>query len=668
MTQSQTSKPVDPFQGKSILSLHPRTFRDPKVSLKSNDLDAIHQHMTSMALQNPEKHFEEAKLIIDSGSEFLNTKENSEPKMKENENPQKNRPALARKRAKFSMKPDSSQPSKILEPTFQMDQLHGPEEFFAAYEKFENTIKELKRQRGEDPNEPKIPTTARQRRPEIPRRKISYQHHVYSSQPENDTLLSQATLQDTTESQPIHNSQHESITPNCQSKEKEVAVSATKAEDRVNKLFDDLMSSDIANLDGNEAMSYLKDRLKIKPVALNDLQLPDFNDIPTVNLFSSVDLIKDQNILLDSCSLSYNLEENTPGKQKKLSDKPFNPLSSPTPSRSPFLAISTFGKILSKSIEIESNDPFSAHAIDFPTTISEIISGPSTHASKDKRFPVSASEDKEIPVSASKDKNLPVSASKDNNFPVSASKDNLSELVISMEDHEQRHSMKDMDEDIQGNFTRPALNTMDFDNMQTEDMLEKATSPTKHNLNVEDVTDNLHAEQDTGENVEAATEKVVSSSPPKENVESATIRESESNCFHSAQTDDGSINVPATSLPVQNPDIAPEQQNEERPKTSMNNRKKTRASKMNLKKKRHSLAGGGSSWTTGVRKSSRIKSKPLEYWRGERLLYARVHNSLPTVVGVKYISPTDSNGKPGFKVESFVAEEYKDLVELISLH
>ncbi|KAL8226156.1 hypothetical protein R6Q57_018713 [Mikania cordata] len=324
MTQSQSSKLVDPFQGMPIFSLHPRTFRDFKVSLKSNDLEAIHQHMSSMALQNPDKHFEEAQSIIDGGSEFLNTKENYEPNMKENENPQKNRPALARKRAKFSMKPDTSQPSTILEPIFQMDQLHDPEDFFAAYEKFENTVKELKRQRGEDPNEPKIPITARQRRPEIPRRKSSYQHHVYSSQPENDTLFSQETLQDTIESQPIHYSQHESVTPNCQSKEKE-----------------------------------------------------------------------------------------------------------------------------------------------------------------------------------------------------------------------------------------------------------------------------------------------------------------------------------------------------EHPKRSVNNRRKTRGSKIDQKMKRRSLAGGGSCWTSGVRRSNRIKSKPLEYWKGERLLYARVHRSLPTVVGVKYMSPT---GKAGFKVESFVADEFKDLVELISLH
>ncbi|KAI3773374.1 hypothetical protein L1987_47901 [Smallanthus sonchifolius] len=100
----------------------------------------------------------------------------------------------------------------------------------------------------------------------------------------------------------------------------------------------------------------------------------------------------------------------------------------------------------------------------------------------------------------------------------------------------------------------------------------------------------------------------------------------------------------------------------------MNYSKKTRATKVDIKKKRHSLAGLGSSWTTGVRRSKRIKRRPLEYWKGERLLYARVHNSLPTIIGVKYLSPTNNHGQPGFKVESFVADEYKDLVDLISLH
>lgn len=46
---------------------------------------------------------------------------------------------------------------------------------------------------------------------------------MYASQPENDTVSSQETLQDTIGSQPIHDSQHGSATPGGQPKEKEVA-------------------------------------------------------------------------------------------------------------------------------------------------------------------------------------------------------------------------------------------------------------------------------------------------------------------------------------------------------------------------------------------------------------------------------------------------------------
>ena len=37
----------------------------------------------------------------------------------------------------------------------------------------------------------------------------------------------------------------------------------------------------------------------------------------------------------------------------------------------------------------------------------------------------------------------------------------------------------------------------------------------------------------------------------------------------------------------------------------------------------------------GVRRSTRQRSKPLEYWRGETKVYQRVHNSLPTVVQIE---------------------------------
>ncbi|KAK8969319.1 hypothetical protein KSP40_PGU017597 [Platanthera guangdongensis] len=49
--------------------------------------------------------------------------------------------------------------------------------------------------------------------------------------------------------------------------------------------------------------------------------------------------------------------------------------------------------------------------------------------------------------------------------------------------------------------------------------------------------------------------------------------------------------------------------------------------------RRKSLEGAGTEWKTGVRRSTRIRMKPLQYWCGERFLYGRVHDSeyLPLV-------------------------------------
>ncbi|XP_021848117.1 centromere protein C [Spinacia oleracea] len=78
--------------------------------------------------------------------------------------------------------------------------------------------------------------------------------------------------------------------------------------------------------------------------------------------------------------------------------------------------------------------------------------------------------------------------------------------------------------------------------------------------------------------------------------------------------------------------------------------------------RRTSLYYAGTKWEAGVRRSTRIRMRPLEYWRGERFLYGRVHQSLLTVIGVKYASPSN----PGVKVKSFVSDEYKDMVEFAS--
>ncbi|KAH7280157.1 hypothetical protein KP509_37G053800 [Ceratopteris richardii] len=94
----------------------------------------------------------------------------------------------------------------------------------------------------------------------------------------------------------------------------------------------------------------------------------------------------------------------------------------------------------------------------------------------------------------------------------------------------------------------------------------------------------------------------------------------------------------------------------------------TRRKKL-VENRRYSLEGAGTSWEQGQRRSTRIKSRPLEWWRGERFLHGRVHKSLVTVIGIKYSSPVacwskrGSTKAPNFKVESYVSEEYAKYVQ-----
>jgi len=75
---------------------------------------------------------------------------------------------------------------------------------------------------------------------------------------------------------------------------------------------------------------------------------------------------------------------------------------------------------------------------------------------------------------------------------------------------------------------------------------------------------------------------------------------------------------------------------------------------------RKSLGDAGLAWQSGVRRSTRIRSRPLEHWLGERFVYGRIHDTMVTVIGIKAYSP-DQDGKKTLKVKSFVPE-HSDLV------
>jgi hypothetical protein len=117
------------------------------------------------------------------------------------------------------------------------------------------------------------------------------------------------------------------------------------------------------------------------------------------------------------------------------------------------------------------------------------------------------------------------------------------------------------------------------------------------------------------------------------------------------------------------------------------------------------LAESGTVWNEGVRRSQRIRVRPLEWWRGEKLLYGRINKSkcitasspncirfgatrcnqsisnfvgpclawmvaaLTTVIGIKRSSPGKyaAGISQPFVVESYVPDEYSELVKFAAI-
>ncbi|CAI9114084.1 OLC1v1014718C1 [Oldenlandia corymbosa var. corymbosa] len=84
-----------------------------------------------------------------------------------------------------------------------------------------------------------------------------------------------------------------------------------------------------------------------------------------------------------------------------------------------------------------------------------------------------------------------------------------------------------------------------------------------------------------------------------------------------------------------------------------------------LSRRKSLLAEGGTSFESGVRRSKRIRSRPLEFWKGERFLYGRVNEGFK-LIGLRYISPGKGDGK--LKVKPFVSDDYKEILDLAALH
>ncbi|PSS07458.1 Ring-infected erythrocyte surface antigen like [Actinidia chinensis var. chinensis] len=850
--EPQGSDHMDPLYGLSGLSLFPRTIRVSTDAPKPNhtkDIESIHNFMKSTMLRSPSKHSEQAKAVLDGNSELLNSKFASfiasEKKIEDvakrgKENAQERRPGLGRRRARFSLKPNSSQPYVRVGSSLDIEELEDPVEYFLAHERLENAQKELQRQMGGNTtnlNDYNMYRTERRRRPALLERSVRYKHRYSSMLPESDEtfMSSQVPREQDNFRSPGCISQPETADSDVELQEKELAGSMSKTENRVNELLDELLSNNSENLDGDELLSFLQDRLHIKPLDLDKLCLPDFHDVGKNDFMDLEDnLPRPRNALSDIHNLMKGISGKTPVKQKQVAESPVHSLASPTPPKSPFASITLlqkhllhsdllndpfspfnlsparnscyvepvneqsdhyntrkksggFGELKSLITEIgdirvndvgsqemitgdsvirfenSANDNSSRYGVginDMPSgshvdliennvsrnTEAEIVDGHDSRLKTDMmdvctncpnemitgdsitQFEKSAIDNSSrhgvgindmssgshgdlIDNNASR--NMGVGIVNDNGSRLNTDTDVPTSCPNEMEENDSRFKTdtdvptscpNEMEENDSRFKTDTDVHTScpnemdENDNRLITDV--QANGPNEMEENVGDMLHEAVSSEDLNfgnssrpcndfqtdrrNEMENNVNQIDEPNEMEQNVENMPLNaQPDINIEHPTtgklndQSSPAAVGPHAMDGPSETSDVIPEHhiENVQEPSgVSLNERSSEKRPPRAVHKRktlshRQSLAGAGTDWESGVRRSKRIRMRPLEYWRGERFLYGRIHESLTTVIGVKYVSPAKGDeGKPSIRVKSYVSDEYKDLVELAALH
>ncbi|XP_044495626.1 centromere protein C-like isoform X2 [Mangifera indica] len=494
--------------------------------------------------------------------------------------------------------------------------------------------------------------------------------------------------------------------------ETEFPDSIAKSEKKVNDLLDELLGDNCGGLDGDDSISLLQKHLQIKPIELEKLCLPELQYVRRIDLKASeAKLPKPRHVLSDVQNLLKGVSSKTPKKCKQ-AESPVPFLASPTPAKSPVSSIVSLKKLILQSNPL--SGPYSAHDINQSTAgslpASEIIKKQADQVNMEKELSTST----ELKSSMIKESdfvatNLGLPHGTTASAIHSADKtvnDYLSRLGSGMDigsgrshAYVENTNNSSCMENIREILDRPDVVT-DLQTTSPSELDDKEARDVLHpDLNVQNSTiENLNITQnqetpavvedhaadgpsnivDTDqeqhkEKAQIATEeplndrsKVKSHPPQKTERKKVSHRQN-----LAGQLDQFVVEEHATDGSSNTAETGPEQHNKgilfpgeplnEQSKVISRPCKKSRHEEIS---RRQSLAASGTSWETGTRRSTRIKSRPLEYWKGERFLYGRVHQSLTTVIGIKYVSPGSNDCKPTMKVKSYVSDQYKDLVDL----
>ncbi|KAF2323308.1 hypothetical protein GH714_034548 [Hevea brasiliensis] len=652
------------------------------------------------------------------------------------------RPGLGRKRPRFSLLPNISQPTVNLEPTLDFEKLKDPEEFFLAYERLENAKKEIAKQTGHsftDSDQYNVFMVPQSQRPEfqgdlgqqntnisiqtVPSQENSEEDIFSNCGPQkekaNPHIAYHLTEPENAASQqlePTNDASQQTEPASVALEEMELAGSIVKTEKRVNRLLDELLAHDYEELEGDGAMNLLQDHLQIKPFHIEKLNLPELQDIQRIDFKASgVNLSKHRNVLSDINNLLKGTRNITPVKPQNV-ESLVPSFGSPTPPKSPLAFLSLLNRRIFQSNP--SSDPFSTVDIDHPSERNaspvENIDKHSDPVDVEKTLlftgELNSNEDGPIVDRSSTvatgdfssffekrlNENSPRLTSGHEIGPVESGfefEDNnagMDDEVIN-ENLSQADAVLDLQanganevEDIAEDVMQEAVASGQLD-QKTDDFPVETSNSTQDNFGESNLAmGNKHVEDGCDDVQDGATEQIQEAIPEQHNKKQSKTklgpRKRQHNKAHSRRQGladrpvDGSTECEgSTADQVQ--DAAQEQTQATSP-VQRNKQKEIKAKPQTCKEhkskilsKRQSLAGCGMSWETGVRRSTRIRSRPLEYWKGERFLYGRIHTSeFGNYNWDKIRVSTKDNGKPTMKVKSFVSDDYKDLVEQAALY
>ncbi|KAK6912116.1 hypothetical protein RJ641_024209 [Dillenia turbinata] len=680
-----TLDPTDPFRTFSTLSLFPQTFRaSDLVNIKNNDIESLHSVLKSMALGSATKLLEQAKMIVDGSSElnsdvtnYAATKHKNEPGvLREKTNIQERRPDLGRKKARFSLKPNKSQPSVSLEPSLDIDQLHNPEEYFLAQEKLES----------QDP---------------FQKKSASYKHqYSFGDLEDAENLMSQENSTQCTFSPEINNSQPETAGSDALNK-RETFGSLPILENNVGVL-DELLSSNCADLGEDKTVSYLQELLNIKTMNIRELCLPDMPNVLTRDVMaSSENWVKYGNELSDISNQIQGIYKKSSLKNKHEIESSATSLASPTPPKIPFQSISLLRKHLLQSNAY--SDPFSPLHIDISpardSSLPELAHEQSVQVHKGDEQGASS--------------NVRSMVLEDNNsITVNVGPSQLVTRALTCDVDQNLASESDQ---LHKGDGRGALGKVQSVVLEEDDIVTTNLSSSEMvtGASMCDIDQNLASDSsrvgvgiDVGENgldnIGGVVNVVGANEPNKKDGKERTVsaglplmdepskignlssqrNQSNPTVDLHCQLDPSNPTVDLhcqSEVSSKSPHVCPDEDIElpkepssrevnKQNKVQKLSRKEEKRKRVSKITRRQSLAAAGTSWEGGVRRSTRVRTRPLEYWKGERLLYGRIHQSLATVIGLKYASPAKDGGSAKLKVKSFVSDEYKELVELAAMH